>query len=247
MKHIVAFSLLLAALGVPAQAQSIAGAAPGWTLGGDNPESYQTGTTALPGMAPGRQVAYLRAADGAACNKSAILYQNVSAENYRGKRVRLEARLGGEDLAVLQLFIGIKQPGAQVARFYQPSNLNQPKMGIWEWGRAEAVIDVPADADIMAIGFRLGGPRGGGWIDEVKFDVVGDKLSASVQRMWGQAADQNNFCRGFPNATPPLNPRFGFSANNLKAGKGLNDQLYNRVRGSNPGPATVPRANNGYN
>jgi hypothetical protein len=222
MKPSLALAFLLLASALPSQAETLRGAAPGWTFGGDNPENYETGTETMQGMAAGTQVAFIRAGAGAACNKSAMLYQNISAENYRGKRVRLAARLGGERMATLQLFIGIQQPGAKIARFFQPENLNQPNNGVWEWGRAEAVIDMPADAELFAIGFRLGGPRGAGWIDEVNFDVVGDSLGTTVQRMWGQTADQNNFCRGFPNARPLMKPSFGSSANNPIGGRGMN-------------------------
>jgi hypothetical protein len=217
MKRIAAFSLLLAICGMPAQAQIIKGAAPGWTLGGDNPQNFQTGTETLKGMPAGKQAAYIKAGSGAACNTSAILYQNISAENYRGKRVRLAARLTGDKIFALQLFIGIIQPTAKIARFYQPVH----PAAIGDWKREEAVIDVPADAETMAIGFRMGGPTGTGWIDEVGLDVVGDALPASVQRMWGQTADQINFCRGFPSRTPKLTPSFGSTRNNPLAGQGL--------------------------
>jgi len=195
MNRALAFGLLLMASALPVKADvATPGIPPGWTFGGANPESYEAGTEVAERMAAGKQAAYIKAASGAGCGTSALLFQTIRADAYRGKRVRLGARLRGEKVTALQLFLGVEQPGGRIQRFFQPQYLT----GTWDWTRTEAVMDVPADAEVIALGFRLGGPLGTGWVDEVRFDVVGDALAASTEREWVTAADATNFCRCVP-------------------------------------------------
>jgi hypothetical protein len=94
--------------------------------------------------------------------------QAVSAEPYRGTRVRLRgyARVSG-----VSRWAGLwmRIDGPTVVPF---DNMHdRPFVGTADWRSADVVLDVPADADAIYIGGLLSG-SGTLWIDEFEFDTV---------------------------------------------------------------------------
>jgi hypothetical protein len=191
MKKTLALTVLLAAFVVPVLADSAStpGAPPGWQLGGDV-GSYAIGTQTLPGMAPGTQVAFLKAGDNANCGTYGALFQTINAEAYRGKKVQLSARLLTDGLTPrsmreafrgFDLFLFVQGPsGGQVV--YRGKD-TQPEGGGRDWDRRRAVMEVPADAQQITFGFRLAGPKASGWIDQVRFAVVDNAVFVPPARI----------------------------------------------------------------
>ncbi len=165
MKRTWAMFLLLAA---PALADT-PGAPPGWQLGGNNPAAYETGTAPVAGM-EGRQAAYIRAGQDASYSKQAALSQTISAEDYRGKRVRMTTRLKGERVERLQLWVGVDR-GVEAINGRAPG---QPSgvTGTVDWEVHGTVLQVPDNARTITIGVLMRGATGRGWIDAVKFETL---------------------------------------------------------------------------
>jgi hypothetical protein len=180
-KRALVLGLLLAACVMPVLADELTpGAPPGWVFGGDAGK-YEVGTEALSDN-PGRQVAYIKSGSDATCANYSALFQTIRADAYRGKKVRLSARMRavgpkyvwGTDPAPtgFDLFLVSQEPAASspVYRGARNTWINS------EWQNFSAVMKVPADATQISFGFRLVGPRAVGWIDAVRFEVVDDAI-----------------------------------------------------------------------
>jgi hypothetical protein len=176
MKRILAFSVVLASLAAPVLADDVAtpGLPRGWQFGG-TPESYEVGTAVMQRMKPGTQVAYIKALPNANCGTYGALFQTISAEKYRGKQVRLSARInkGGSTYAApaANMFLFVRRPGGPMPVSYGDGG---PGTAGDEWWRMVSVVSVPMDAEQIIFGFRLSGPNGNVLVDEVRFETLGD-------------------------------------------------------------------------
>lgn len=184
MMRTILTGLMLVALALPLRADDATaqGAPRGWQFGGDA-ASYAVGTEVLPRMAAGTQVAFLKAGASADCGTYGALFQTISAEAYRGRKVRLSARVLTDGLTPrlmqesskggFDLFLFVQSPtGKQFiyrGKDYAPGDHGHR---VQEWERRVTVVEVPEDAQQIVFGFRLSGPRAAAWIDQVRFDAV---------------------------------------------------------------------------
>lgn len=103
----------------------------------------------------------------------ATLLQRVDAAPFRGLRVRLQARLATRDVlggAGLWLRADAGQPPEHrvlVRAGRQPP----PLLGTHEYESHEVLLDVPAEADALALGANITG-SGQLWLDQVLLEVV---------------------------------------------------------------------------
>jgi hypothetical protein len=160
---------------LPAAATAASGPPRGWSISGSRPTDYEYGTDAVPGMA-GKQAAYIKAKPGALPNGFGTLAQTILADDYRGKRVRLSARMKTEDASGMHMWLRIDNARSP----YVLSNMDErPVTGTSDWKRYETVLDVPEDSTALNFGFYIQGGKGVGWIDSVNLEIVGKDVPVS--------------------------------------------------------------------
>jgi hypothetical protein len=97
--------------------------------------------------------------------------QAISAESYRGKRVRLSAKLRGESVrgwTGLYMEIDGEQPGKILA--FDNMQSRAPR-GTFDWQAASIVLDVPMEARLIGFGFLQQG-NGTSSAGAIALDVV---------------------------------------------------------------------------
>jgi hypothetical protein len=135
----------------------------------------------------GRASAYLRSIVPEPKNH-AVVAQQVSAERYRGQRIRLSAWLRSDDVrqgAGLWLKV---LPGPDGTT---PSAYDRKLMtGSNGWQREEIVVDVAPAADRLYFGLFLGG-LGAAWIDDVTLEIV-DKSVPTTDKQFHLPLELSN-------------------------------------------------------
>ena len=171
-------ALLLTATALPAQA----GVPRGWFVAGSAPQSYEVGTAPADG-ARGKLAAYIKAKAGIPNAGFGTLMQCIRADDYRGKRLRLSARLRSVAAASEQLWMRID--GAPPAKDQPPAVLgfynmmDNPLRGTTGWQQRDVVLDVPAQSITICYGFFLAGGQGEAWADGLNLAPVGKEVALS--------------------------------------------------------------------
>jgi hypothetical protein len=168
MKPHTAIFAALAATSIFALAgQSLAPLPAGWIVAGQSPELYKAGIDQSQAM-NGKGPKYIRSISKE--NKSwGTLMQMFSAENYLGKRVRLQARVKTKDVSGWAgLWMRVDGPGS-ITAFY--NSQDKPIKGSADWQLRSVVLDVAPDSRSIAFGVIHNG-SGEVWMDDVKLDVV---------------------------------------------------------------------------
>jgi len=103
-------------------------------------------------------------------NKSwGTLMQTFSAEMYRGKRVRLQARVKTRDISGWAgLWMRVDGPDG-ISAFY--NSQDKPIKGSADWQLRSVVLNVAPDSGEIAFGIIHNG-SGEVWMDDLKFEVV---------------------------------------------------------------------------
>ncbi len=101
--------------------------------------------------------------------------QGISAEPYRGTRVRLRGYARVSDVSQWA-GLWMRIDGPTVAAF--DNMRGRPFMGTADWTSADVVLDVPADATAIYVGALLTG-SGTLWIDDFEFDSVPQSVPAT--------------------------------------------------------------------
>jgi hypothetical protein len=150
-----------------------AAAPPGWLLAGNKPDNYETGVD--------RQAIYNKLPSAFLKAKAdeegfGTLMQQFSADQYRGKRLRLSAFVKSDNVARwagLWMRIDGKDPATGHLGF---DNMQDRGIkGTTAWQRYDVVLDVPENAAGIALGILLAGP-GEVWLNNVKIEVVGNDV-----------------------------------------------------------------------
>jgi len=149
----------------------------GWKLEGNGAAQYEVGSE--PAGSPDRHGAFLRARSDLA--PGAQLVQRLPAQAYAGKRVRLSAALKTEGADGAVLAIDVSRDAVTID--------TRPTAYIYgtnDWKNYSAVIDVPADATTVRIGFGLRG-RGTLWADNIGIQPVSAEVSLTpMHYAWGR-------------------------------------------------------------
>ncbi|WP_409031853.1 transcriptional regulator [Janthinobacterium sp. CG_23.3] len=149
-----------------------------WLLAGETPKQYQIGVDYTE-TSSGKGAKFLRHADGDG-ESWATLMQAVSAENYRGQRLRFRARVKTREVGDWAgLWMRVDRPGEHSAAFYNSED--QPIKGSVDWQWRSVVLDVAADAKALSFGVTEAG-KGQVWIDELTLEAVGRDVPLDVQR-----------------------------------------------------------------
>jgi hypothetical protein len=140
----------------------------GWTLAGSRPQDYEVGTIAAAATS-GNARAYLKCVAEQA-NGFGTLMQEVSADAYHGKRVRLSANAKASDVqGWAGLWMTVDGDGSRPLAFDNMGN--RPIKGTTDWKRYEVVLDVADQATAVAFGILLTG-KGSVEVDTFRIEVV---------------------------------------------------------------------------
>jgi len=166
---------------------ALAEAPAGWFPAGTRPNDYvfgvdeQNSARTRDRILTGRQESYgplLALAERSAFIKStpratpagfATLMQSISAEAWRGKRVRLSAMVRTRGAQRAQLWMRVDGQNRQVLAFDSMSA--RPITGSRGWRSYSIVLDVPRSATSISYGFMLAG-QGTVWADNFRIRAV---------------------------------------------------------------------------
>ena len=187
MKVKFGLSLVLVVLGFVAMSYNLP---EGWAKGGTQPDKYEMGTDPGSGH-KGANAATIKSITRD-LRGSGMLLQNVSADNYKGKRVRLTGNLRSADLdkwAGLWVRIDGKNTKQRLAF---DDMADRPVKGTSDWVKCKIVLDVPATAANISYGAVLNG-SGQIWFDNLKFDVVSNSMPTTDKPVEHKAPTNLNF------------------------------------------------------
>lgn len=147
----------------------------GWILAGTAADHYEAAVDldAHQGRSSGR----LSSREGSDPKGFGTLMQSFAADDYRTSRVRLRAWLKTEGVtgwAGLWLRIDVGGEGAVLDNMQ-----DRPLSGDTPWRAVEVVLDVPKQADLIALGVLLDGP-GMVWIDDVTIEKVDHAVPLTI-------------------------------------------------------------------
>lgn len=149
-------------------------AAPGdlpapWVVTGPAASKFVAGVDST---GAGRGAKFIRNASGDA-TAWAALAQGISAQNYRGQRVRFSARVRTENVTNWAgLWMRVDRGNRPVA-FY--NSMDKPIHGTTDWQPRSVVLDVPTDADTIVFGVIDSG-KGQVWIESLALEPVGPEV-----------------------------------------------------------------------
>lgn len=161
----------------------------GWQLQGSRPQDY---TAALD-----RKVFHGGAASASLASVAAspegfgTLMQTSAADAYRDKRLRLSAQIRASEVVNWAgLWLRVDGDRGNVLAF---DNMNdRPIKGSADWQRHEIVLDVSAQATVLAYGLLLSG-KGRVWVDDLRFEVVDASVPLTRQKPKPEPATNLDF------------------------------------------------------
>jgi len=143
-----------------------------WFKSGQDPKKYEIGAEQN-GVQRGSVAKYIRAKPDADDGSWGSLMQIFSARDYRGKRLRFEAKVRTEDVSNWAgLWMRVDGEN-QITAFY--NSQDKPIKGTTGWQTRSVTLNVAADAKEIAFGVINEG-KGTVWIDELKMEPVGEDV-----------------------------------------------------------------------
>ncbi len=140
---------------------------PGWHIAGSNRTEYESDVDPMAAY-NGHPSAYLRSR-GPFVDGFGTLMQDIRADHYLGKRVRLSAFVRTEEVqGSAGLWMRVDR-GPKPVEF--DNMQDRPIKGTTPWTKYDVVLDVPPDATGIFFGILLG-QSGTVWINSVEFEVV---------------------------------------------------------------------------
>ncbi len=107
------------------------------------------------------------------------LGQQIRADNYRGKRIRLNGWVKGNvNFGYAHCWMRIDAEDGEVLSF--DNTLDEGNVLRPDWARFSIVLDVPEKSAVIYLGFQLVG-RGQAWLDDWQLEVVGKEIAATNQ------------------------------------------------------------------
>lgn len=168
----------LAAIALIVGASFASGTVPkGWLLAGSAPNDYRV--SADEAVRHGGKSSALLEFVGKKAEGFGTLMQIFSAENYRGKRLRLIGWIKTENADTAQMWLRLDGDNKTVGFDNMQNRLLR---GTQDWKKCEIVLDVPADAVNIAFGFIVSG-TGKAWADDFKFDIVDEKVAVTAMEL----------------------------------------------------------------
>lgn len=184
--HNAIFAALAATSIFALAAQSLAPLPAGWIVAGQSPEQYKAGVDQTQTVT-GKGSKYMRSISKESSSWGTLM-QMFSAEQYRGQRVRLQARVKTKDISQWAgLWMRVDGPNG-ITAFY--NSQDKPIKGSTDWQLRSVVLDVAPDAKAIALGVIQGG-SGEVWMDDLKLEVVDKTVAVDNTPMGGLAKAPN--------------------------------------------------------
>jgi hypothetical protein len=129
------------------------------------------------------------------------LIQSFSADEYRGKRVRLSAFLrldSAQATLVLRFFDGNRATAGNTRTRFRPGTI--------DWQKFDLVLDIPSDAERIGLGIVV--KSGSVWLDDVTIAVVGSDVPVTAAPIGPQAWAEPQYPRYPQPQTKPVSLGF---------------------------------------
>jgi len=193
---------------------------PGWWRAGSNPAGYLVGLDRAV-RHRGRASARLKS-NGESPTGFGSLMQLSSADDYRGKRVRMSAWVKAEKVVSHSgLWMRVDGPSGDTTRpLASDAMQDRGIVGTRDWQKYEIVLDVPPESVDIAFGAHLSG-AGTLWIDDVQFEGVDDRVPVT---------------RPNPAAPPPRAKNLDFENAQVAPQDGLRDIQRSHIEAHVPPP-----------
>ncbi len=146
-----------------------------WVPDSPNPDAFRVGMIKTPGTEEG-EAAVIIGKPGALRDAEGGVAQSVDGAEWRGKRVRLTARLKTLDATEVQVTMHVIS-GASPEQESVRTMVSRSVSGTQDWQAREIVMDVPADAQDIVYGFYLRGAQGAALGDSFKLEAVGRNVA----------------------------------------------------------------------
>lgn len=146
---------------------SMVGPPEGWTFGGNAVNRYRTWTDIAQGLSGGGRCSIIEARwhsstgthlrpPSVPANQFATVMQAISAQDYRGKRVRFSAQLSTvEVFGQAGLWMRVDGENGKVLNFDDMTS--RPVSGTTSWTGYDVVLDIPAESSVIQFGYLLAG------------------------------------------------------------------------------------------
>jgi hypothetical protein len=145
---------------------------------------------------PGSAASAAIEANGSAAGFGTLM-QTISADDFRGGRVRLSVYLRTENAGRAQAWVRVDASDGRVLAF--DNMAARAVVGSTDWRRHEVVLDVPADAARVAFGFLLA-EKGKVWADSFALERVGTDVPVTAAPASLPSKPRN---LGFDDPVPP--------------------------------------------
>jgi hypothetical protein len=147
----------------------------GWFMAGSKPQEYELGITPDGGQNRG-PAGFLKSKSDSTAGFGTMM-QQFSADEYRGKRVRLSAAVRSENVkGWAGLWMRVDEKNGRTSAF--DNMQKRPIKGTTGWERHDVVLDVSPEAQLIALGILVG-DGGAVWIDQARFEVVPESVAVT--------------------------------------------------------------------
>jgi hypothetical protein len=147
-----------------------------WFKTGSEPESYEMGIDKGAGQ-DGKNSATIKSIQKK-INGFGALMQNCAPDKYLGKKIRMTALVKSKEIADWAgLWLRVDKQGSQTPLSFDNMQDRAIK-GTTDWKRYEIVLNVPANASLLAFGALVHG-TGQLWFDDMTFEVAGDSVPSN--------------------------------------------------------------------
>jgi len=147
----------------------------GWTFGEGPSQNFDRGIDTNM-VYQGHPSFFIKTKEGATEGKAG-LQQSFTADEYRGKRLRLSGLLKTENV---ERGTGLRLQIEGVNATLRQANVKEHALqGTHDWTRRELEVDVPQESISVGLGLLLVG-RGQVWLSDVQLEVVDEDRSASL-------------------------------------------------------------------
>jgi hypothetical protein len=147
----------------------------GWRASGSHPQDYEMGTDAQVRRS-GKASGFIKSKPSQQAGFGTWM-QNIKADDYRGKRLRLSGFVKVEKVEE-SAHLWMRVDGAQGELLSFDNMDNRPISGTTNWKRHDIVLDVPANAFMIAFGLLLAG-KGQAWFDDLTLEEVGQDVAST--------------------------------------------------------------------
>lgn len=150
-----------------------------WFIAGQNPKSYEGGIDQSEGFKGAKFIRSKTQED----NIWGTLMQYISAQNYRGQRIRFRARIRTDNvIGWAGLWLRVDTPGGDPDHIHLYNSEDRPIKGTTGWQERSVVLDVPADARGIGFGVTDYG-LGEVWIDQLALEQVGTDVPVDTMQV----------------------------------------------------------------